>query len=128
VGYNHGLISGQTVTIQLDPGASYPKNPFIGLNAVAYSTQPKVYNASNNNLYYVNVLGNGDLQFATSAQNYVNGIFETISEPFKATAFRVMPTLQADWVPLSNAQKQIENVGIALSFPTNNQIQVDKRR
>ncbi|WP_416671883.1 DUF4347 domain-containing protein [Egbenema bharatensis] len=122
--YAHGLTTGQTVTLQLDPGAAYPKSPIVGLEAVAYSTQPKVYSAAHDNIYYVKVAANGNLQFALTAEDLANNIFVQIQAPSgkAGSGFRFMPTWGFDSVLLPGV---IEQLGDPITFAAKNSIQVD---
>lgn len=124
LGYAHGLTTGQTVMLQLDPSAAYPKSPIAGLNGVPYSTQPKVYDAASDNIYYVKVGSNGSLQFAATAQDLANNNFIEIQAPSgkAGSGFRLMPT----WSFASAAQPGVtEQLGAPVAFTASNHIEVD---
>ena len=127
LGYNHGLVTGQQVMVQLDPSAAYPESPIAGLEARAYSTRPQVYGPAQEYIYYVKVSGNGSLQFAESSEDLANGEFINLSKPVlsrgrSGSDFRIMPTWSVGAVSLPTTTQVLGNP--VVFTPTNN-IQVD---
>ena len=121
LGYSHGLTTGQTVSLQLDPTASYAKTPIAGLNAIAYNP-PTGHRAKDESIYHVKVANNGNLRFAETAEDLANNNFVSLQRPSKGSRFRFMPTWSFGSVALPATREQLGN---AVSFSAANDIQVD---
>ncbi|NEQ95341.1 MAG: DUF4347 domain-containing protein [Cyanothece sp. SIO2G6] len=122
LGYAHELVTGQTISLQIDPRVSDPKTPIAGLNAVAYNP-PKGHRADDSSIYYINVAANGNIQFAETQADVDNGNFITIQAPSnQGSQFRLMPT----WSFGANTfPNQVETLGMTVSFDAANTIRVD---
>ncbi|MEL6164250.1 MAG: hypothetical protein AAFR37_10990, partial [Cyanobacteria bacterium J06628_3] len=126
--YDHGLVTGQQVMIQLDPYAAYPASPIAGeLEAKAYDSRPQVYRPAKEYIYHVKVSSDGSLQFAKSSEDLANGKFIVLSKPNlsrgrSGSDFRIMPTWSFGAVSLPAITEELGNP--VVFTPTNN-IQVD---
>ncbi|MEL7246212.1 MAG: hypothetical protein AAGM40_28340, partial [Cyanobacteria bacterium J06573_2] len=90
--YDHNLVTGQAVMLQLDPNAGNATSPIGGLTAIAYSAEPQVYSVAHDNIYYVKVSSKGKLKFAESLEKLAQKDFITLTNPESGSAFRLMST------------------------------------